>query len=57
MSLMESMDVNSVLRDIEPRIWQIIRASDPDTIITVVSTLKRELQLHYLETKNFGFSK
>lgn len=48
------MDSTSLLTGLETRIGQIIRASYPDSIVTVVSRIKRELQLQHLETHNFS---
>lgn len=42
--------IDSLLTGLEPRIGQIILATEPDTIITAVSWIKRELQLHYKST-------
>lgn len=54
-SLIDSMVLNSLLTGVEPRIGQILRASDPDDIITAISRIKRELQLNHFESqKLFG---
>lgn len=49
--LIESMALNSLLTGLEPKIGQIIRASDPDDIVSAISRIKRELQLQGLEAQ------
>lgn len=56
-ALIESMALNSLLTGVEPRIGQILRASDPDDIVTAISRIRRELQLHHLETQKFSNSR
>lgn len=53
-TLIESMALNSLLTGVEPRIGQILRASDPDSIVTAVSRMRRELQLNHLEAQKFS---
>lgn len=53
-SLIDSMVLNSLLTGVEPRIGQILRASDPDDIITAISRIKRELQLNHFESQKFS---
>lgn len=56
-SLIDSMALNSLLTGVEPRIGQILRASDPDDIVTAVSRIKRELQLNHFETQKSSNSR
>lgn len=53
-TLIDSMALNTLLTGLEPKIGQIIRASDPDSILTAVARIKRELQLRHLETQKFS---
>lgn len=55
--LIDSMALNSLLTGLEPKIGQIVRASDPKDILTAVSRIKRELQLYHLETQKFPVNK
>lgn len=52
-TLIDSMALNTLLTGLEPKVGQIIRASDPDDIITAISRIKRELQLRHFETQKF----
>lgn len=52
-ALIDSMALNALLTGLEPRVGQIIRASDPPDIITAISRIRRELQLRHLETQKF----
>lgn len=46
------MALSRLITALEPRIRQIIRASDQNDIRTAVWLIKRELQDHHLETQN-----
>lgn len=54
MDLIESMALNGLLTDVEPKITQFLRGSDPADIIIAVSRLKRELQFQQLKTQKFN---
>lgn len=49
--LIESIAFNSLLTSLDRKIVQIVHASDPIDILTVVSRVKRQLQLCQLETQ------
>lgn len=48
--MIDKMALNSLLMGLEPRIEHILRAGDPDDIITTLSRIRRELQLNHPET-------
>lgn len=50
-SLIETMTLNTLLTGLEPRLGQLIRASNPSTLLEAQSRIRRELQLSYFETQ------
>lgn len=42
-NLIESMTLNSLLNGLEPKIGQVLRAGDPEDIISAISRIKIEL--------------
>lgn len=47
--LVDNMCLNTLLTGLEPKLGQIIRASNPLTILEAINRIKRELQLSYFE--------
>lgn len=56
LQLTEGMVLNTLLTGLEPKIGQIVRASDPVDMLTAISRVRRELQLNYFETQKIGRS-
>lgn len=52
--LIESMSLNTLLTGLEPKLGQIIRASNPPDILTATIRIRRELQLSYFEKQKFN---
>ncbi|KAJ8982005.1 hypothetical protein NQ317_004092 [Molorchus minor] len=50
----ESMVLNTLLTGIDPKIGHVVRASDPQDILTAIARIRRELQLNYFENQKFG---
>ncbi|KAJ8977201.1 hypothetical protein NQ317_011212 [Molorchus minor] len=52
--LTESMVLNTLLTGIDPKIGHVVRASDPQDILTAITRIRSELQLNYFENQKFG---
>lgn len=52
--IIETMTLNTLLTGLEPKIGQIVRASDPADILTATNRIRRELQLTYFETQKMN---
>lgn len=52
--LIQSMCLNTLLTGLEPKLGQLIRASNPTDMMTAISRVKRELQLNYFENQKFS---
>lgn len=49
--LIETMALNTLLTGLEPRLGQLIRASNPTSLVEAQNRIRRELQLSYLENQ------
>lgn len=52
--LIETMALNTLLTGLEPRLGQIIRASQPRDLPEAQSRIRREIQLSYFENQKFN---
>ncbi|XP_072395178.1 uncharacterized protein [Diabrotica undecimpunctata] len=50
-TLIDSMVLNTLLTGLEPRLGQIIRATNPKDLIEASNRIRRELQLSYFESQ------
>lgn len=50
-SLLDTMTLNTLLTGLEPKLGQLIRASNPTNMIEASNRIKRELQLSYFENQ------
>lgn len=55
--LVESMALNTLLAGLDPKIGQIVRASNPPDILTATNRIRRELQLNYFENQKFNLNR
>lgn len=53
-TLIETMVLNTLLTSLEPRLGQLIRASNPTTLLEAQSRIRRELQLSYFEDQKIA---
>lgn len=56
-ALADSLCLNTLLTGLEPKLAQLIRASQPNDMLTAVNRIRRELQLNYFESQKFNTSK
>lgn len=49
--LIDTMSLNTLLTGLEPRLGQLIRASNPNSLVEAQNKIRRELQLSYLENQ------
>ncbi|KAJ8916943.1 hypothetical protein NQ315_013415 [Exocentrus adspersus] len=54
MQLTESMVLNTLLTGLEPKIAQVVRASNPEDMLTAIARVKKELQLNYFEQQKLN---
>lgn len=50
-NLLDTMTLNTLLTGLEPRLGQLIRASNPSNMLEAYSRIRRELQLSYFENQ------